>query len=175
MEARYNNGKIYKIVNEVNSIIYVGSTCTTLSRRFSWHKSFCRRGHTSAIYAAMCEIGIEKFRIILIENYSTTEKNLLLAREQHWIDYFKSEDVALYNCINAFGFDKQQYQAQYKIDHVDQIKQNMARYRRNNADQIKKKINCACGGKYTKTHQPRHFRSIIHQIFETDGLNLINI
>ena len=35
----YSKGKIYKITNDLNDDVYIGSTCDTLSRRFSNHKS----------------------------------------------------------------------------------------------------------------------------------------
>ena len=34
----YTKGKIYKITNDFNNDIYVGSTCDTLVKRFSNHK-----------------------------------------------------------------------------------------------------------------------------------------
>jgi len=74
----YQNGKIYKIVNDVNDMIYVGSTTTTLSRRLSCHK--VNKG-TSRFYTELRAIGKEHFRIILIELFPCTCKSELEARE----------------------------------------------------------------------------------------------
>ena len=35
---RYNNSKIYKLVNSVDDAFYIGSTTAQLSKRLSWHK-----------------------------------------------------------------------------------------------------------------------------------------
>ena len=36
--VNYQNGKIYKIINENNEIIYIGSTSQKLCKRYSYHK-----------------------------------------------------------------------------------------------------------------------------------------
>ena len=84
--TRYANGKVYKIVNSVNDEFYVGSTCMPLSKRLSGHRTMARRGATSLIYRTFNELGLESFRIILIEAFPCETKEALLAREQHYID-----------------------------------------------------------------------------------------
>ena len=37
--ADYSKGIIYKITNDYNNDIYIGSTCDTLGRRYTYHKS----------------------------------------------------------------------------------------------------------------------------------------
>ncbi len=76
----YKNGKIYKVVNDVNDVMYVGSTTTTLSRRFSSHKQRAKTAATT-FYTAICELGVDHFRIILVENYPCGSKAALEARE----------------------------------------------------------------------------------------------
>ncbi len=39
MKVDYSQAKIYKITNDYNDDVYVGSTCDTLVKRFSYHKS----------------------------------------------------------------------------------------------------------------------------------------
>jgi hypothetical protein len=72
----YKNGKIYKIVNDVNDNIYVGSTISTLTRRFSQHKGDSKNitKQKRKFYAAVNLIGFDHFRIILIENFASLEK-----------------------------------------------------------------------------------------------------
>ena len=36
---RYHNAKIYKIVNNVDDMVYIGSTCLSLSKRKHLHKT----------------------------------------------------------------------------------------------------------------------------------------
>ena len=38
MKVEYSQGKIYKITNDYNDDIYIGSTCDSLAKRFSTHK-----------------------------------------------------------------------------------------------------------------------------------------
>ena len=44
---RYKNGKIYKIVNDINDQLYIGSTCLPLSKRLYNHKKECERDGSS--------------------------------------------------------------------------------------------------------------------------------
>jgi len=92
----YKNGKIYKLVNDVNDMIYVGSTTTTLSRRFSSHKQMSKAS-TANIYTAMRVIGVDHFKIILIELFSCTCKEELEAREYAVLKEFSRETV--YNSL----------------------------------------------------------------------------
>lgn len=77
----YSQGKVYKIVNSANDVIYIGSTCQPLSSRMTGHRYFARSGKTQAMYCAMRELGIKKFRIILIEDFACMSKSQLEARE----------------------------------------------------------------------------------------------
>ncbi len=79
-------GKIYKLVNNVDSSIYVGSTQTTLPKRFYGHKQNSKQKPNRNLYAHLLPIGWENVRIILIENYSCHSKEELIAREQYYID-----------------------------------------------------------------------------------------
>lgn len=80
----YRNGKIYRIVNTINDIIYVGSSTQLLCKRFACHKSrsFGNDKHsTNKLCDAMRELGAKNFHIYLIENYSCGSKAELEARE----------------------------------------------------------------------------------------------
>jgi group I intron endonuclease len=92
----YKNGQIYKVVNDVNDMLYIGSTCTTLSRRFSSHKQMSKTA-TSRHYAAMRELGVDRFRIILIEKFPCTCKAELVAREYEVMKTFSQDK--LYNSV----------------------------------------------------------------------------
>ena len=39
----YNKGKIDKILNDITDDVYIGSTCTKLSKRMSRHKDSAKR------------------------------------------------------------------------------------------------------------------------------------
>jgi hypothetical protein len=62
-------GRVYKIVNEDESIIYVGATIQKLSTRFSMHKTNFRRwiaqkaGFCAMVYHSFRDHGLESFKI----------------------------------------------------------------------------------------------------------------
>ena len=68
--VNYQNGKVYKIINENNEIIYIGSTTEEkLCKRYAKHK-----------------LKAPNHKIILIENYSCNSKEELCMREQQIIE-----------------------------------------------------------------------------------------
>jgi hypothetical protein len=92
---RYQYGRIYKIqkINgDINDKIYIGSTRFPLKKRFSGHKSSYKRfinGKNKtkiSVYDLFNEYGIENCEIVLIENYSCSNKNELELRERFHIN-----------------------------------------------------------------------------------------
>lgn len=80
-------GKIYKIINDINSKVYIGKTTRSLQTRFKEHienTSNCN----SAIYAAIQKYGQNHFSIQLIEdNISDQELN---QKQRYWIAAYNS-------------------------------------------------------------------------------------
>ena len=93
----YKIGRVYKIINSVDDLIYVGATGDTLSRRMSGHKTKEKRGSSSPIYTHMRLLGVDKFSIILIEQLIDCNKEQLKARE----DYFIKELDTVNNGLNG--------------------------------------------------------------------------
>ena len=86
----YKNAKIYKIIDNTNNDIYIGSTTQArLSRRLSGHKQDAKL-NKGCVSKQIINNG--DYKIVLIENYSCNSKDELLAREQFYIDKF--------DCIN---------------------------------------------------------------------------
>jgi hypothetical protein len=81
----YAIGRVYKIVNTMDELIYIGATGATLSHRMVQHRANAKTGKTSTIYTHMRDIGIEKFSIILIEQLENVTKEQLRAKEDKWI------------------------------------------------------------------------------------------
>ena len=80
-------GKIYKIVNDVNSKIYIGKTTRSLQTRFEEHvknTSHCK----SVISAAIQKYGKKHFQIQLIEDNIPDEQ--LNQKERYWINFYDS-------------------------------------------------------------------------------------
>ena len=76
----YKNGKIYQNLNTENNKVYIGSTCTQLSRRMVHHRK-CSLSMSSLLYDEMKNLGIDKFYIELLEAFPCNNKDELIARE----------------------------------------------------------------------------------------------
>tara|TARA_R110000803_G_scaffold84034_1_gene150155 strand:- start:4865 stop:5317 length:453 start_codon:yes stop_codon:yes gene_type:complete len=74
----YSQGKIYKITDESNGDIYIGSTAQSLDDRFLRHELF-RKDKSYCKNKSNCKIS-------LVEEYPCENKRKLEMREQAWID-----------------------------------------------------------------------------------------
>jgi hypothetical protein len=99
--VNYQNGKVYKIINEKNEIVYIGSTTQELlCDRYKTHK------HKAPNH-----------KIILIENYPCNSRQELCMREQQVIE----ENNDLLNEIRAYRSEEQKliYSKTYKSNIVN--------------------------------------------------------
>ena len=187
-----DNGKIYKLINTENDKIYIGSSNNQyLSQRMNLHNQICKDTsgrRNSKLYIFMREIGIEKFKIELIEKYVCETKQQLVEREQYWIEQLKPE----LNTIRAIAnpnYDKEcrdkkersdrskafyhshkeevlEKMKEYREENKDKIKERKSKYREENKEKIKEEksiqITCDCGCIVSKGHLSRHNKSIKH-------------
>ena len=84
--SRYANGKIYKLVNNVDKEIYIGSTCVPLHKRFYKHKTDGAKQPERKVYKHLVGIGWDEVKIILIESFPCENKMELEKRERYYID-----------------------------------------------------------------------------------------
>ena len=82
----YKNGKVYKLVNNIDNLIYIGSTTCRLSTRMALHRLHAKKNYTTNLYKHMNKLGINNFKIILIEYCSCNSKDELLRRERYIFD-----------------------------------------------------------------------------------------
>lgn len=87
-------GFIYKITNDINDKVYIGLTTRTLSKRWSEHKRASTKDAKTGLHNAIYKYGKEHFNIELVE---TCDNNILIEREQYWIQYFHSLTPNGYN------------------------------------------------------------------------------
>jgi hypothetical protein len=141
--VNYQNGKVYKIINEKNEIIYIGSTVQGLSQRYTKHK------HKAPNH-----------KIILIENYSCNSKEELCKKEQEVIEQHSN----LLNKYRAYNSeeDKKEYKKEYdkkwRENNKEEKKEHYKQYYEKNKDKINEKVkcefcNCEISKQYLKTHQ----------------------
>jgi group I intron endonuclease len=129
----YVNSRIYKVVNDVNDDVYVGSTTQKLCQRMATHRSNAKKYPNRKIYKMINTIGIEHFKIILIEKYPCKSREELNTREEH---YRKLLKPTLNN----------------NRCHIDDY-----------TNYFNEKIMCNhCKGKYTRCNKSTHERTIKH-------------
>lgn len=111
MTQNFSQGKIYKITNDFNDDVYVGSTCDTLAKRFSSHKSSlnCKSKKDRPLYVLMDNIGTDRFRIELIEHYPCQDKYQLRQREGYFI-----REIGTLNKLVAGRDPQQNYDEEMK-------------------------------------------------------------
>lgn len=187
--VNYKNGKIYKIVNDVDDEVYVGSTCQKLSMRMGHHRRACKKCN-SKIYKHMNLIGIEHFKIYLIEECPCDNKEQLIRREgeimkqigtlncnmagrttKEWYrdnkETKKAKSREWYRNTNYYEKNKEkitEYQKEHYEDNKEKIAELKKQYRQKNKIQIaemeKIKAICPlCGFNGQKKKLKRHQRS----------------
>lgn len=154
----YQNGKIYKIWNEENDKVYIGSTTQPLYKRFSKHKEFATEGSQTKghyrLYKAMKEIGKDLFHIELVEAFPCNNKDELTAREGVFIRQFDSFNKEKGYNGRIEGRSKQEY-----------LNDNRDKKNAYDKDRRKKKFTCTeCGSKnISYAHKSEHNHSMKHQ------------
>jgi acyl-CoA synthetase (NDP forming) len=86
---RYANGKIYKLVNDIDGEIYVGSTCCPLSKRLYEHKKAAKKVIRRLVYKHLNDVGWKHVNIILIELYPCQNVMQLKSKEREIIERLK--------------------------------------------------------------------------------------
>lgn len=142
--VNYQQGKIYKIVNNVTDDIYIGSTSKkTLAQRMSLHR-FCVNKHPNLkIYKCMNEIGVENFKIILLESFPCETKDELRAREDKWICDMKPTLNTIRACRSSKEYyvdNKEKFSDYYKTN-SESIREKSKNYYNENWDSVKQRQN----------------------------------
>ena len=78
---KYEQGKIYKIINDVDDMVYVGSTIQLLRQRFSSH-IYKTKKENSKLLNHIKLLGKDNFQIVLLHNYPCKNKEQLLWEER---------------------------------------------------------------------------------------------
>ena len=88
---------IYKILNKINNDCYIGSSVNLSNRKSRHFKDLQNKCHHSIILQRSVEkYGIENFEFQIIEE---CEKDLLIQKEQYWIDL----EIPKYNICKIAG------------------------------------------------------------------------
>ena len=162
--VNYQDGKIYKIVDNTNGNVYIGSTCKKyLSSRLACHVLDYKKSLVSKYYMTSFDIIKNgNYDIVLIEKYPCEDKEDLHKRERFYIESI--------NCVNKNIPTR--IPKEYRNDNKEKIKLQKAKYRKDNREIINIKQNqiclCdVCNCNYTLHHKSRHERTQKH----IDNLN----
>jgi hypothetical protein len=166
--VNYQDGKIYKITAGCN-LPYIGSTITTLSRRFAKHKTdkkFYLNHQKTNKCASFDLLEYHDCKIELLELFPCESKRMLEMRERYWFDILPNIN------IKKPFISKEETSIIHKLNYEnnkEMILKKQKEYARLNIDTIHQKKNksydCACGLHYTHSNQWRHFRTIKHLNF----------
>ena len=118
---RYNNAKVYKLVNTVDETFYIGSTCNTLARRLGQHKTNARKENNleNKAYNHLRKVGLENLKIILINEFYLENKDQLLREENNYIEMYKDDPNCL---ISRFAIrDKELCLKEYREKNKDKL------------------------------------------------------
>ena len=160
--VNYQNGKIYKIVNDELNLTYFGSTCSTLTRRLSSHKTSKNRCSSKVLFTTETNA-----KIFLVEKFPCNDKEELHQRERFYIE---NND-----CINKVIPNRKPKESKKACDlkNKERIKNYNKEYWEKNKELViekykemrSEKFNCECGGKYRYTDKWRHLKTKKHQNF----------
>ena len=92
---------VYKAINKVNGMVYVGVTCKHLSTRVSGHLSAARRGkgRPESLHAAIREFGEDS--IIFSELDTAKSRDELAKKENYWIEKLNTLSPNGYNILKG--------------------------------------------------------------------------
>ncbi len=173
--VNYNLGKIYKLVDNTNGDIYIGSTCEpTLARRLWGHTKKFRlvnKGNTKEKLTSYNIIKNGNYDIILIEAYPCENKMELHRRERYYID---TNDCV--NKLHPTRTKKEYYKENietlkakgkvYRNNNKERILERVKEYTETNKEKVQKwkntQITCECGHTYTQANKARHLKSQKH-------------
>ena len=85
MTTIFPTGRVYKVTNTIDDLIYVGSTTQTLAQRMTEHRNKAKNGKLKRLYDHMRNVGIPNFKVFLLEQTGPVTREGLLALENKYI------------------------------------------------------------------------------------------
>ena len=168
---RYNETKIYKLVDQINQYYYIGSTTNTLSRRIFEHKKQSKICPDRKIYKYFSNVGWENVKIILIEECNLENRNQQMREENKHIEMNIKDEKCL-NSLHSFRDpeiykkEKKEYMESYMRKYYQEHKKEMWEcgklYRQEHKED---KITCECGSVIKIICKSGHLRTKKHQQF----------
>jgi hypothetical protein len=158
----YSKTLMYKLVcNDLDvPYTYVGHSTSFKDRKKS-HKSNCNneigKFYNYKVYQTIRENGgWENWTMIEIEKYPCKDIYEATKRERELYEELNAD----LNMRNPNRPRKER-----NDNNKEKRKEFYKKYYEINKEKLKQKVDCECGGKYTKIHLSRHIKSIKHQNF----------
>lgn len=133
----YQNGKIYRLVNNTSGLTYYGSTCQSLSKRLHDHRKKCNQIENKRCMSYLLFTDNNDVDIVLVEKYPCSSKEELYTRERHFIE---NNDCVNKLCPIRTKTEKKEYQCtwaqKWRIKNPDKVKEISKRYYENNSEKI---------------------------------------
>lgn len=96
-----SKGKIYKIQNKINGLVYVGCTISSLEKRFQEHLYRClKTDYKSKLYNSIKKYGVENFTIDLVDE---CDLSVIYETEKKYIQEFDSFNNGLNSTYGGEG------------------------------------------------------------------------
>jgi len=154
------NYKLYKLINDLNDFIYIGSTTLPLQTRLCIHRHYSNQCSSKVLFQNGAIVSIEE----IIPTTEITSKEILKLEEEKYINYYK--DV----CVNknrAIGlspdmlkeYNRNKQHLYYNTN--PRYKEYKKKYYKNNKFTKSIYENCECGGCYNDYTKNYHFNSSI--------------
>jgi len=193
----YKNAKIYKIVDNTNGNVYIGSTCKKLCQRLVQHRANYKRYQIqNGRFTSSFEIlKNNDYDIVLLENYPCNNKEELRQKEREYIEKFKcvnknipnrtQKEYKMDNKNKILEKHKNYYQEnkdklladnkKYHKDNKEKIRERKKDYREKNIEKIKKRLQenicCECGYVCKRDSMRKHIKTLRHQQLLLDKLD----
>jgi group I intron endonuclease len=160
----YSNSVVYAIVckNENIKDMYVGSS-SNFEQRKRDHKSDCynvnRHHYNRKVYKFIRDNGgFDNFKFEILEEVCCENKQELRSRERYFLEQLGAS-------LNSHvpSRTQKEYKKKYREENREETQEYNKKYYKENQDKLKEKINCECGGRYTRPHKAKHFKSKKHQ------------
>ena len=179
----YSKGKIYKVLNDLDDDVYIGSTCQSLNMRMVGHRK-ARTGKqykNYKLYRKMNEIGVAHFYIELIKETPCENKEQLRAIEGEYIRKYgtlngqiagrsrkewQDEHQERKSELNSINYQKHREkvlkrQQEYRENHPEEYKAQKKKSYQNRKEKIlaqnKERVECEiCGKELSRDYLRKH-------------------
>jgi len=185
----YSKCVIYKLCCKDPTItdIYVGHTTDKRTRK-SNHRSRCNdendKYYNFYVYQFIRDHGnFDNWEMIILEEYPCENINQARLRERYWLEtlqatlnknipsrtiqQYREQNKEYFNEYNKqYREQNKEYFQQYREQNREYFNEYQKQYYEENKEYIcekaREKIECECGGKYSRSHKLRHFKSKKH-------------